>query len=96
MTPNGATPVAAVQLPIFDISDPTPKEGRSMIAAAAKYGFLYIDTKGTDFTEAIVDRVFETVCASDEAITRPADRSVLVKEFLLLTRRRESGMPHWA
>jgi hypothetical protein len=62
MTTNGAAPVAAVRLPIFDISDPTPEGGRSMIAAAAKYGFLYVDTKGTDFTQAIVDRVFETVC----------------------------------
>jgi hypothetical protein len=61
MATNGATPVAAVQLPIFDISDPTPEVGRSMIAAAAKYGFLFLDTKGTDFAEAIVDRVFETV-----------------------------------
>jgi hypothetical protein len=57
----------AVQLPTFDISNPTPEVGRSMIAAAAKYGFLYIDTKGIDFTEAIVDGMFQTVCASDEA-----------------------------
>ena len=61
MTVSGVTPVAAVKLPIFDISDPTPEVGRSMIEAAAKYGFLYIDTKGTDFTESIVDRQFETV-----------------------------------
>ena len=61
MAVNGATPVAAVRLPIFDISDPTPEVGRSMIEAAAKYGFLYVDTKGTDFTDAIVDRQFETV-----------------------------------
>src|SRR3954454_18971759 len=49
MTTNGATAVATLQLPIFDISDPTPEVGRSMIEAAAKYGFLYVDTKGTDF-----------------------------------------------
>lgn len=66
MTTNRAAPVAAVQLPIFDISDPTPDVGRSMIAAAAKHGFLYIDTRGTDFTETIVDRLFETVHASLE------------------------------
>ena len=61
MTTNGATAVAALQLPIFDISDPTPEVGRSMIEAAAKYGFLYVDTKGTGFTEATVDRQFEMV-----------------------------------
>ena len=61
MTTNGTTVVATLQLPIFDISDPTPEVGRSMIEAAAKYGFLYVDTKGTDFTEAIVDRQFEMV-----------------------------------
>lgn len=96
MISNGAIPIAAVQLPIFDISNPTPEEGRSMITVAANYGFLYIDTKGTDFTEAIVDRVFETVFASDEVIIVPADQSALVQKFLLLTRRREGGMSHWA
>lgn len=52
----------AVQLPIIDISDPTPEVARSMIDAAVKFGFLYIDTKGTDFTEEIVDRHFDLVC----------------------------------
>ena len=54
---NGDT----VQLPVIDISNPTPDVGRQMIDAAAKYGFLYIDTKGTDFTQEVVDRQFELV-----------------------------------
>jgi hypothetical protein len=96
MTTIGAPPVAAVQLPVFDISDPTPEVGRSMIAAAAKYGFLYIDNKGIDFTEAIVDRVFGVVCTLPlRSITRLADQSALVEEFLLLARRRETRMHHW-
>ena len=96
MTTNIATSAAAVQLPVFDISNPTPEVGRSMIAAAAKYGFLYIDTNGIDFTEAMVDRVFQTVCASNERITGSADRRTSVKRLLLVARRRESRMHHWA
>jgi hypothetical protein len=76
MTTNMPPGAAAVQLPTFDISNPTPEVGRSMIAAAAKYGFLYIDTKGTDFTEPIVDGIFQIVCASNEAVKRPADQTV--------------------
>jgi len=58
---NGTNGVgeAAVQLPIIDISEPTPETARLMIDAAVKFGFLYIDTKGTDFTEEIVDREFD-------------------------------------
>ena len=57
-----------------------------MIEAAAKYGFLYVDTKGTDFTEAIVDRQFEMV--SGLSLTTPlktADEFAPVEEFLLLS-----------
>jgi hypothetical protein len=97
MATNGATPVAAVQLPIFDISDPTPEVGRSMIAAAAKYGFLFLDTKGTDFAEAIVDRVFETVRRRmTGVITISADPIASVEGFLFLAGSRESRMRHWA
>lgn len=86
MTTNGATAVAALQLPIFDISDPTPEVGRSMIEAAAKYGFLYVDTKGTGFTEAIVDRQFEMVSGLSLTIPRnPADDYAPVEEILLLS-----------
>lgn len=48
----------AVHLPVIDISNPTLEVGKEMIAAAAQYGFLYIDTHGTGFTEEIVDREF--------------------------------------
>jgi isopenicillin N synthase-like dioxygenase len=48
-----------LQLPIIDVSNPTAETGREMINAAAKYGFLYIDTKGTGFTEDIVNREFD-------------------------------------
>jgi isopenicillin N synthase-like dioxygenase len=54
-----AAQVAEVMhLPVIDISNPTLEVGKEMLAAATKYGFLYIDTNGTGFTEEIVDREF--------------------------------------
>jgi isopenicillin N synthase-like dioxygenase len=47
-----------VDLPVIDISKPTLEIGKQMLAAATKYGFLYIDTNGTGFTEEILDREF--------------------------------------
>jgi hypothetical protein len=55
----------AVALPIINIADPTPEVGRQMIDAAAVYGFLYIDPRGTDFTPEIVERQFELVSPKD-------------------------------
>ncbi len=51
-------------LPVLDISDLTAEGGRQMIDAAAKHGFLYVDTRGTDFTPEVVDRQFELVSQS--------------------------------
>jgi len=57
-----------------------------MIEAAAKYGFLYVDTKGTDFTEAIVDRQFEMVSGLSLMVPRKrADECAPVEEILLLS-----------
>jgi isopenicillin N synthase-like dioxygenase len=53
-----ATQSEVVRLPVIDISNPTLAVGKEMITAAAKYGFLYIDTNGTGFTQEIVDREF--------------------------------------
>lgn len=51
----------SVRLPVINISETTPEVGRQMIDAATHYGFLYIDTRGTDFTPEIVERQFESV-----------------------------------
>lgn len=51
--------VAAIQLPIINISNPTSTVGTQMLEAAREFGFLYIDPKGTDFTEDLVNRQFE-------------------------------------
>ncbi|EAW13088.1 putative oxidoreductase, 2OG-Fe(II) oxygenase family [Aspergillus clavatus NRRL 1] len=49
-----------IELPIIDVSNPDdPNVGKAMLDAAAKYGFLYIDSKGTDFAADDVKRAFE-------------------------------------
>ncbi|KAI2863128.1 hypothetical protein CBS12448_4144 [Aspergillus niger] len=49
-----------IELPVLDISNPLdPEAGKALLAAATKYGFLYVDSRGTDFTTAEVDRAFE-------------------------------------
>lgn len=50
-----------IRLPVIDISNPTPEVGHAMIDAAAEYGFLFIESKGIDFTAEEVDRTFEIV-----------------------------------
>lgn len=48
-----------VELPIIDISNPSdPSVGKAMVDAAAKYGFLYIDSSSTAFTVEDVDNAF--------------------------------------
>ncbi|KAJ6078995.1 hypothetical protein N7467_008748 [Penicillium canescens] len=49
-----------IELPVIDISNPhDPAVGKAMLDAAAKYGFLYVNSKGTDFTAEDVDHGFE-------------------------------------
>ena len=62
MTANSIS-AAAIQLPVIDISAETSAVGKSMIDAAVKYGFFYIDSKGTPFSEEVVDREFQLVSA---------------------------------
>lgn len=59
-----STPVGApIDLPILDISNPNdPEVGKAMLEAATKYGFLYVDSKGTDFGAGDVRKAFEKVC----------------------------------
>ncbi|KAL4802250.1 hypothetical protein BDV18DRAFT_64067 [Aspergillus unguis] len=49
-----------INLPILDISNPNdPAVGKAMLDAATKYGFLYVDSKGTDFGAEDVQKAFE-------------------------------------
>jgi isopenicillin N synthase-like dioxygenase len=56
---DSKTSTSAVRLSVIDVSDPSAETGKQLLAAATKYGFLYINTKGTGFTEALVNREFE-------------------------------------
>ncbi|KAI9928246.1 hypothetical protein ASPWEDRAFT_38950 [Aspergillus wentii DTO 134E9] len=50
---------APIQLPVIDISNPNdPAVGKAMLDAAAKYGFLYVNSKGTDFTVGDIEKAF--------------------------------------
>ncbi|OJJ50971.1 hypothetical protein ASPZODRAFT_126948 [Penicilliopsis zonata CBS 506.65] len=49
-----------IELPVIDISNPDdPTVGKKMIDAAAKYGFLYVNSKGTDFAVEDVEKAFK-------------------------------------
>ncbi|PKY03587.1 putative oxidoreductase [Aspergillus campestris IBT 28561] len=51
---------APIQLPILDISNPDDvATGQAMLAAAARYGFLYVDSQGSDFSTEDVKKAFE-------------------------------------
>lgn len=58
--------MAAIDLPIIDISNPhNPSVGKAMLDAAAKYGFLYVASQSTDFSADDVERAFGLVCTLD-------------------------------
>lgn len=62
---NMADAAAPIELPVIDISNPhDPAVGKAMLDAAAKYGFLYVNSKGTDFGAEDVDHAFGLVCDS--------------------------------
>lgn len=48
-----------IDLPVIDISEFSVEVGKQLLDAAVTYGFLYISTNGTGFTESMVDREFE-------------------------------------
>ncbi|KMU78851.1 thymine dioxygenase [Coccidioides immitis RMSCC 3703] len=47
-----------IQLPIIDISNTRPETGKAMIDAATKYGFLYVDSVTSDFSDEDVESAF--------------------------------------
>ncbi|KAJ5893498.1 hypothetical protein N7495_005189 [Penicillium taxi] len=48
-----------IELPVIDISDPhDPAVGKAMLKAATEYGFLYVNSAGSDFAAADVDHAF--------------------------------------
>lgn len=87
-----------IELPVIDISDPNdPAVGKAMLDAAAKYGFLYVNSKGSDFTVEDVDRGFALVCTEVHSIrSRPLLIVAIVQEVLCLSCRGQGDMSHHA
>ncbi|WEW61005.1 hypothetical protein PRK78_006494 [Emydomyces testavorans] len=56
--PRTARTNLPIQLPIIDISNETPEAGMAMIDAATKYGFLYVDSTSSDFSNEDVELAF--------------------------------------
>lgn len=52
-------PPQTINLPIIDISKFDLETGKNTVAAAIKYGFLYVTTSSTPFTKTIVNRQFD-------------------------------------
>lgn len=48
-----------IQLPIIDVANTSPDNGRRLVDAAVEYGFLYISPSGTLFTESLVKSQFD-------------------------------------
>jgi hypothetical protein len=61
--PAEAASAAPIQLPVINISKITPEVGKSMIEAATKYGFLYVDSDSSDFSNEDVEGAFATASA---------------------------------
>ncbi|KAL5341534.1 hypothetical protein BJX70DRAFT_358169 [Aspergillus crustosus] len=58
--PESAAIGPPIDLPILDISNPDDAVvGKAMLEAATKYGFLYVDSKGTDFAAEDVRHAFD-------------------------------------
>lgn len=62
MAENGPARAAPVQLPIINISEATPAVGKAMIDAATKYGFFYVDSASSYFSNDDVESAFDMVC----------------------------------
>lgn len=55
--------VESMSLPIINLSPSANQEetSKQMLEAALSYGFLYIDTRDSDFTPEVIEREFELV-----------------------------------
>lgn len=87
-----------IDLPVIDISDPhDPIVGKAMLDAAAKYGFLYVNSKGTDFTAEDVEHAFELVCILPIAGCLYGDtHTATVQGILCVSGIREGDLSHYS
>ncbi|OAX79821.1 hypothetical protein ACJ72_05853, partial [Emergomyces africanus] len=67
---------APVQLPVINISEATPSVGKAMIDAATKYGFFYVDSASSDFSNDDVESAF---AMAREFFASPYEEKAVVK-----------------
>lgn len=51
----------SIELPIINIAEANPVVGKTMLDAAVKYGFLYVDSASSGLSNQDVERAFDTV-----------------------------------
>ncbi|KAK5079040.1 hypothetical protein LTR64_002539 [Lithohypha guttulata] len=49
----------SLNLPVIDVSDTSPENGKRLVQAAIDYGFLYVSPEGTPFNEQLIDAQFK-------------------------------------
>ena|SRR6266536_4836625 len=81
-----------VQIPMINISDRNATVGDALIDAAAKYGFIYIESKGTGFSLEHVDRAFELVSLGAGSVDYYLFSCLLVQTILRFSPRGKGEM----
>ncbi|OJD15967.1 hypothetical protein AJ78_03836 [Emergomyces pasteurianus Ep9510] len=70
------TITAPLELPVINISEATPTVGKAMIDAATKYGFFYVDSASSDFSNDDVESAF---AMAREFFASPYEEKAAVK-----------------
>ena len=66
---DSASTTTPITLPILNISNPNDVAvGKAMLDAAAKFGFLYVDSQGSGFEIDDMEGAFGLVCSLTSSI----------------------------
>ena len=91
--PASASPLpqtsTAATLPVINISNPDQATATQLVDAASRHGFLYIDTRGTGLTPALVSRQF---ALSRRFFSRPDTEK---NEVLITAKSENQGWTGW-
>jgi hypothetical protein len=61
------------EIPVIDISDPTPEVAQQVLHAASTHGFLFIKNDGVTIPPADIDEMFGLVCTQLPNRNNPAE-----------------------
>ncbi|ODH53139.1 hypothetical protein GX48_00675 [Paracoccidioides brasiliensis] len=76
MAESESTRGALLQLPVINLFEATPAVGKAMIDAATKYGFFYVDSASSDFSNDDVESAF---AMAREFFASPYEEKAAVK-----------------